>query len=129
MRLPTVIQSSAEVEHELLSLSSDSWTDAQQPKPCTPTVTQDFAEHVCLPTDRGNWRDKDFADPIDPIEAIPVGGELPRALRQQRWSPVNVPLLWAAARDDDTNPVLKWLGERAQGMSLSMEGRRNQAKR
>ena len=49
--LPTVIQSSAEVEHELLSLSSDSWTDAQQPNPCTPSVIQGFAEHVSLPTD------------------------------------------------------------------------------
>ena len=47
----TVVQSSAEVEHELLSLSSDSWTDAQQPNPCTPTVIQGFAEHVCLPSD------------------------------------------------------------------------------
>ena len=47
------------------------------------------------------------------VGAIPVGGELPRALRQQRWSPVNVPLIWAAAGDDDTNPVLEWLGARA----------------
>ena len=39
------------MEHELLSLSSDSWTDAQQPNPCTPTVIQDFAGHVCLPAD------------------------------------------------------------------------------
>ena len=38
----TVVQSSAEVEHELLSLSSDRWTDAQQPNPCTPTVIQGF---------------------------------------------------------------------------------------
>ena len=49
----------------MLSLSSDSWTDAQQPNPCTPTVTQDFAEHVCLPTDRENWEDNDFADPTE----------------------------------------------------------------
>ena len=39
------------MEHELLSLSSDSWTDAQQPNPCAPTVIQGFAEHVSLPTD------------------------------------------------------------------------------
>ena len=39
------------MEHELLSLSSDSWTDAQPPNPCTPTVIQGSAEHVCLPTD------------------------------------------------------------------------------
>ena len=46
-----MIQSSAEVEHELLSLSSSSWTDAQQPNLCTPTVIQGSAEHVSLPTD------------------------------------------------------------------------------
>ena len=34
------------MEHELLSLSSDSWTDAQQPNPCTPTVFQGFAEDM-----------------------------------------------------------------------------------
>ena len=32
------------------------------------SITQDFAEHICLPTDRENWYDKDFADPIDPTE-------------------------------------------------------------
>ena len=46
-----MLQSSADVEHELLSLSSDSWTDAQQPNPCTHTVIQGFSEHVSLPTD------------------------------------------------------------------------------
>ena len=39
------------MEHELLLFSSDSWTDAQLPNPCTPTVIQGFAEHVSLPTD------------------------------------------------------------------------------
>ena len=39
------------MEHELLLLSSDSWTDAQQSNPCTPAVIQGFAEHVCLPSD------------------------------------------------------------------------------
>ena len=38
-----MIQSCVEVEHELLSLTSDSWTDAQQPNPCAPTVIQGFA--------------------------------------------------------------------------------------
>ena len=46
-----MVQSSAEVEHELLLFNSDSWTDAQLPNPCTPTVIQGFAEHVCLPAD------------------------------------------------------------------------------
>ena len=55
------------MEHELLPLSSESWTDAQQ-DPCTPIVTQGFAEHTSLPVDRESWEEKDFADPIDPIE-------------------------------------------------------------
>ena len=39
------------MEHELLLFNSDSWTDVQQPNPCTPTVIQGFAEHVSLPMD------------------------------------------------------------------------------
>ena len=35
----------------------------------------------------------------------------PWAIRQQRWSPINVPLMWAAA-GGDTTPVLDWLVER-----------------
>ena len=32
---------------------------------------------------------------------------IPRAIRQQRWSSINVPLMWAAAGGDETTPVLK----------------------
>ena len=39
------------MEHDLLLFNSDSWTDAQLPNPCTPTVIQGFPEHVSLPTD------------------------------------------------------------------------------
>ena len=60
--LPTVVQSSAEMGHEVVAVT-DSWTDVQQQNPCTPSVTQGFAEHTCLPTDGENWEDKDFANP------------------------------------------------------------------
>ena len=36
-------------------------------------------------------------------------GEIPRALRRQRWSVLNVPLMWAAAAGDDQSAVLQWL--------------------
>ena len=36
-------------------------------------------------------------------------GEIPRALRRQRWSVLNVPLMWAAACGDDQSAVLQWL--------------------
>ena len=34
-----------------VAVTQDSWTDAQPPNPCAPTVIQGFAEHVCLPAD------------------------------------------------------------------------------
>ena len=47
----------------MLSLSSDSWTHAQQPNPCTPIVIQGFAEHVCLPADNSieDFSEEDIA--------------------------------------------------------------------
>ena len=47
------------------------------------------------------------------VGATPVGADLARGIRQQEWSPVHVPLLWAAARGDESIPVLDWLRERA----------------
>ena len=74
----TVIQSSADVEHELLSLNSDSWTDAQLPNPCTLTVIQGFAEHVSLPTD----------DPIEDFSEVDMAtGSMASAGRSHQKHP------------------------------------------
>ena len=35
--------------------------------------------------------------------------QLPRVIQRQRWSPVNVPLMWGAAGEEQTIPVLDWL--------------------
>ena len=43
------------------------------------------------------------------IGCVPVGAEVPRATRQQRWSPFGVPLMWRAASPDVSTPVLGWL--------------------
>ena len=42
------------------------------------------------------------------IGAVPEG-EIPAPVRRQRWSPLNVPLIWSAAGHDDSSPVLDWL--------------------
>ena len=47
------------------------------------------------------------------IGPVPEGGQLPRALQQQRWSPINVPLFWAASGTEESTPVLEWLIEAA----------------
>ena len=47
------------------------------------------------------------------VGASSVEADLPRGIPQQKWSPVYVPLLWAAARGDESTPVLDWLVERA----------------
>ena len=43
----------------------------------------------------------DLATRIGPV---PIGAEVPRALRQQ-----HVPLIWAASGSEETHPVLQWL--------------------
>ena len=43
------------------------------------------------------------------IGAVPSGSPIPRVLRRQRWSPVNVPLVWAAAGEGRSTPVLDWM--------------------
>ena len=45
------------------------------------------------------------------VGALQSDDPLPRALHQQRWSPLNVPLMWGVAEDDPTTPVLEWLVE------------------
>ena len=48
------------MEHELLSLSSDSWTDAQQPNPCTPTFMDRAADRfsACIDTKVDSMMDR-----------------------------------------------------------------------
>ena len=50
---------------------------------------------------------------VQRVGPVVPGGALPRGLRQQRRSPMNVPLMWAAASDRESNRVLQWLGDRA----------------
>ena len=91
--ISTVIQSSGNAEHEILSPSSDSWSDAQihdlctswrsatRPNLCTPTVIQSIAEQVQLP---------DFVDPIEDFteedsrsESMAVTGRSPKHPRTE----------------------------------------------
>ena len=39
------------------------------------------------------------------VGAIQTGEPIPRAIQQPRWSPLNVPLIWAAAGDEAKVPV------------------------
>ena len=43
------------------------------------------------------------------VGPVAVGGPVPRAILQQKWSPINVPLIWGAAGTDETTPVFDWL--------------------
>ena len=52
---------------------------------------------------------------------VPREGEVPRVIRQQRWSPLNVPLLWSAAGVEETSPVLDWLASVAGTMHQDVE--------
>ena len=50
---------------------------------------------------------------------------MPRAIRQQ-WSPLNVPLMWAAAGGDANHPVLEWLENATRRVQEPMEFHGNQ---
>ncbi len=39
----------------------------------------------------------------------PSDGTIPRRVQSQKWSPVNLPLFWAAASQQATHPVVEWL--------------------
>ncbi len=42
----------------------------------------------------------------------PSAEAIPEPVRQQRWSALNVPLMWAAASDDrETHAILEWIGQ------------------
>ena len=43
------------------------------------------------------------------VGSVPRGSSIPRIVREQRWSPLNVLLMWAAAGQDPSTPVLAWL--------------------
>ena len=43
------------------------------------------------------------------IGSVPAGSEIPRAIHSQRWSPINVPLIWSASGSGDSTPALDWL--------------------
>ena len=43
------------------------------------------------------------------IGSVPLEGDLPATVRHQRWSPLNVPLFWAAASDSPSCLVLEWI--------------------
>ena len=55
------------------------------------------------------------------IGHVPPEAPVPRAIRQQRWSPMNVPLMWAAASVSETTPVLQWLTQVAPGIPESID--------
>ena len=48
------------------------------------------------------------------IGHVVEGDPIPRAIRQQRWSPLNVPLIWSAAGSVGTTPLLEWMMEQGQ---------------
>ena len=57
-----------------------------------------------------------FNDLARRVGSVPREAQLLRAIQRQRWSPVNVPLLWGAASVEDTVPVLDWLVAGATAM-------------
>ena len=55
------------------------------------------------------------------IGSVLLEGRIPRLVRQQRWSPFNVPLFWDAASLAPSSPVLEWIMASASRISRPIE--------
>ena len=55
------------------------------------------------------------------VGVLQEGAPYPRAIRQQRWSPVNVPLMWAAVGDAPSTPASDWMIRACQGILEPVE--------
>ena len=51
---------------------------------------------------------------VDRVGPIPMEGGIPRMLRRQQWSVLNVPLMWSAAEGNRRCWTLEWLASRAE---------------
>ena len=58
------------------------------------------------------------------IGHVVEGDPIPRAIRQQRLSPFNVPLFWSAAGSVGTTPLLEWMMEQGVNESVTFHGGR-----
>ena len=57
------------------------------------------------------------------VAVVPSGAPLPTAIRSQRWSPLMVPLLWSAAGEDQSVPIVEWLVTAASAIGEPVLGR------
>ena len=55
------------------------------------------------------------------IGAIPVGGLVPLTIQRQRWSPLNVPIIWGAAGVSPSILLIEWLVSRASSIHAPIQ--------
>ena len=55
------------------------------------------------------------------IGAIPVGCLVPHVIQRQRWSPLNVPIIWGAAGVSPSIPLIEWLVSMASSIHAPIQ--------
>ena len=53
---------------------------------------------------------------VDRVGHVDPGGEIPREVRRLQWSAFNVPLMWAAAANDQNCAILEWLNQQTESL-------------
>ena len=117
---PTMVDSEAGIEH-----FNFIQRDAQTEETCSDTESchsQDQAaarpgRRLTLVWDEDNVPPQRWHNEARAVEgllggrigALPPGSPIPRVLSRQRWSPVNVPFVWAAVGDGRSTPALDWM--------------------
>ena len=55
---------------------------------------------------------------VDRVVHVGPGGEISREVRRLQWSAFNVPLMWAAAANDQECAILEWLNQLTESFWL-----------
>ena len=53
---------------------------------------------------------------VDRVGHVDPGGEIPREVRRLQWSAFNVPLMWAAAANDQDCAILEWFNQQTESL-------------
>ena len=115
------------VEDDTESITTEEATDQESRMPRAPSTTQKTFAHRMA---RGRAVHEFCGDSAvrgaealinklaQRIGAVPIGGLVPPAIQRQRWSSLNVPIIWGAA---SPSILVEWLVSKASSIHAPMQ--------
>ncbi len=78
------------------------------------TPSEELRTRIVQPPHGAKTAAKCIASLARRSQGVPAG-RIPREVHEQRWSALNVPIMWNAASTDDMSPLVQWLAYAAEG--------------